>query len=649
MNYAPQIIETIKESAVTHILVVDDAYDAPSLTTEDSGALIELLQAENFRESVSVELLSDKQVEGAIEAISEDELDAADVSDTVKALFTVYVESRSVAVDPGGFFSASKGATLDVLEPLVEMLRKCDDVAVQLLGLEGAIEAYREQHPDLIFMDFFLSPLSRGTGPETKGEKDGDRGRSIDTLKRMLGGHSGEKPAIVLMSSKDIHSRAERYRANLDGQVMGLRFGYFHKQWVTGSGKELKANGDAADVLVDTSGSLAFGRSLESAITDWRDGAFSALERIQKELYEFDLKDFAYLMRFRLYDEEEPFADYLEWFLGESLRSLVDEEVEWDTKHFQDLDNEVLTRTISGAHPFPSDKIARFFHRLRFNPHKTRNRKRFGLGDVFLSPDGKYVRMIVSPDCDLVVRDGKRAAARLLTVGGQVKALKDEGAFAGELVHLKTPKAIKKTPKAIKWLNKDLMTHAAGETDKLDVDGTIFTFLGRLRGLSAQAVQKATLADLSRVGVSVPPTVYVGAKVSCFIKSLDGTQVKRVELNNLPGATVQVFMPRGGKDAKKRILFTQKYTRAVLAHLETCDSDDFHRDHRDCYETVIKHGEELRQAMVSNGLELPGSLEKFGVSSSVGDPIRKPWLQFVCDLNDDSLLNMEAEDLNDPD
>ena len=643
MNYATQIIETIKESAVTHILVVDDAYDAPSLTTENSGALIDILQAKNFRDSVSVKLLSDEQVEGAIQAINEDELDAANVSDTVKALFTVYIKSRSDTVDPGGFFSASKGATLDVLEPLVEMLRKCDDVAVQLLGLEGVNEANRELHHDIIFMDFFLSPPSRVTGTETKGEEKGDRERSISTLKGMLGKHCGGKPSIVLMSSKDIHSRAESFRAKLDGQVMGLRFGYFHKQWITGSGRELKANGDAADVLMDTSGSLAFGRSLESAITDWRDGAIRALKKIQEELYEFDLKDFAYLMRFRLYDEEEPFSDYLEWFLGESLRSLVDEEVEWDTKHFQDLDNEDLTRTISGAHPFPSDKIARFFHRLRFNRHKTRNRKRFGLGDVFLSPDGKYVRMIVSPDCDLVVRDGKRAAVRLLTVGGQVKAFKDEGAFAGELVHLND------ATKAIKWLNKDLMTHAADEFGKLNVDGTTFTFLGRLRGLSAQAVQKATLANLSRVGVSVPPTVYVGAKVSCFIKSLDGTQVKRVELKDLPEATVQVLMPRGGNDAKKRVLFTQKYTRAVLEHLETCDADSFHEDHRDCYEIVIKHGEELRQAMVSKGLELPGSLEKFGVSLSVDKPIKKPWLQFVCDLNDDSILNKEAEGLNDPD
>lgn len=642
MNYVPQIIETIQESVVTRVLVVDDSYDAPLLTTEISGALIDFLQNDNLRKFVSEELLSNEDVGAAIEAISENELDAEDVSNVVATLFTLYLENRSAVVDPGELFSSTKGATLDVLEPLIEMLRKCDNIEVLLVGLEGAVEECRDKNPDLIFMDFFLSPPSRGTSPETRSEEYEDRKQSIVALRQMLKTHSGEKPAIVLMSSKDIHSRAERYRAKLDGQVMGLRFGYFQKQWVSGSGEDLEANGNAADVLVDTSGSLAFGRSLESAIADWRAGATDALEKIQEELLEFDLKDFAYLMRFRLYDEEEPFADYIEWFLGETLRSLVDEEVKWDAKHFQDLDNAKLTRTISGAHPFPSYKIARFFHRLRFNPHKARNRGRFGLGDVFLSPDKKHVRMIVSPDCDLVVRDGKRAATRLLSVGGQVRAIKDDGAFAGELVHLDTPKAIK-------WLNKDLMTHSASKTDQIDVDGKTYTFLGRLRGLSAHAVQNATLADLSRVGVSVPPTVHVGAKITCFIKLLDGTQVKRLEINDLPGATVQVLMPRGGKDSKKRIIFTQKYARALLAQLGTYVIEQIHNDHRDYYAAAIDHGEELRQAMVSNGLELPGTLDKFGVSASVGNPTKKHWLQFVCDLDDDSLLNMEAEGINELD
>lgn len=638
MNYASQIIETIRDSAVTRVLVVDDSYDPPELATENIGALVDLLGAGAFRQLVDEDTLPGEHVEAAIEAIGEGDLDADDVSGVVEALFEAYLTSRDATIDPGGAFAAAKGAALDVLEPLVEMLRRCEGVEVRLTGLEGAIGACRDQGPDLVFMDFFLSPPSRGTGPETKGEEDGDRKRSIATLRQMLAAHTGEKPAIVLMSSKDIQSRAERYRANLEGQVMGLRFGYLHKQWVTGTGDALEASGDAADVLVDTSGSLAFGRTLEAAISDWRDGAARALKQIEEELSEFDLKEFAYLMRFRLYDEAEPFADYLEWFLGETLRALVDEQIAWDSAHFRELDDAELTKTITGAHPFPSDKIARFFHRMRFNAHEARKRVRFGLGDVFLSPDKKDVRMIVSPDCDLVVRDGTCAAARILTVGGQVKGLKDEGAFAGELIHLGAPKGIK-------WRNKDLMSHSLGATDRLDVDGMAYTFLGRLRGLPAQAVQKAALADLSRVGISVPPTVHVGAKVACFIKVLDGNQAKRTEIEGLPGATVQVLMPRGGDDKTKRILFTQKYARALLANLAARDPAQFHDDHKAYFEAALEHSEELRHAMLTDGLSLPGSLEKYGISTSVANASKRPWLQFVCNLNDKDLVNLEAEGL----
>ena len=51
--------------------------------------------------------------------------------------------------------------------------------------------------------------------------------------------------------------------------------------------------------------------------------------------------------------------------------------------------------------------------------------------------------MVISPDCDLVPRGNKMAAARLLTVGGVVKGLEEDGAYAGELVWLDSSKGDK--------------------------------------------------------------------------------------------------------------------------------------------------------------------------------------------------------------
>ena len=91
--------------------------------------------------------------------------------------------------------------------------------------------------------------------------------------------------------------------------------GFLNKKWINGDGNRLTASGQAADVLMDTSRSFEFGRTLESALQRWKAGATAGLEKLYGELSDFDIKDFAYLLRFRLYQEREPFADDLEWFL----------------------------------------------------------------------------------------------------------------------------------------------------------------------------------------------------------------------------------------------------------------------------------------------------------------------------------------------
>ena len=269
--------------------------------------------------------------------------------------------------------------------------------------------------------------------------------------------------------------------------------------------------------------------------------------RVYSELREFDVKDFAYLLRFRLYEEGEPFADYLEWFLGDSLRAIVDDSVDWKTCEFRRLNDRPLTQAIEGAHPFPSPRLAKFFHRLRFNSRESRPRGRFALGDLFVSPNHKSVRMVISPDCDLVPRN--RGATHILTIGGSVRGLHEDHAWAGELI-------FHNNPRAIKWNYKDLMTHEFGECSGLQVNGKSYMFFASMRPMAAQTIQKTVLADLSRVGLAVPPTVDVGAPVKVYLKKNVDNQGKMEELAGLEESRAQVFMPRGGKDLKRRVLFT---------------------------------------------------------------------------------------------
>ena len=603
-----------------------------------SGDLFDILSAEDLRDRVGENLLEERVRETAVTALNDNDLDDAAITDTMAALYAVFLETRADGIDPGAVFADTKGATLDVLDPLIELLRRCgDETTIKRVGTgDAAVAVYRDLKPDIVFMDFYLSPPERTTRGITKEEKDGDRKRSINLLKTMLSSDLDVDPAVVLMSSEDVANRKEAYLGRLDNRVMALRFGYLYKGWVHGAGEALTASGDAADVLIDTSGSFDFGRTLEAALKTWKRGAEEALQQLYRELRDFDVKDFAYLLRFRLYDEGEHFADYLEWFLGESLRAIVDDKVEWTTEDFTRLDDKDLTQEIEGAHPLPSARIAQLFHRMRFNSWQVRQRRRFALGDLFVASNGKRVRMVVSPDCDLVLRNGSPAVDRFLTIGGKIRSLQEDRAFADELI-------FHNTPKAIQWNYKDLMTHELGDIGTLNVDGTDFGFFGSMRPLPAQTIQKIVLADLSRVALDVPPTVDVGAPVKVYLKKNVDNRAQVVELDGFGSTNAQVLMPRGGKDIHKIALFSSKFVRDLLARLEELEEDDLLPDYRQNWRDCISNVPQLRKAMLREGLVLPGE-GIFKLVASVGNPRRKGWLEIVVDVSDDALINLQGTD-----
>ena len=332
-----------------------------------------------------------------------------------------------------------------------------------------------------------MSPADRTAGALTRGEERADRRSSIELLGRILEIDSDVPPAVILMSSKDVKARAPRYRSGLKGKVIALRFGFLKKNWIRRENGELVADGDAADVLMETWGSFEFGRTLETALQQWKSGAKAGLNELYKELRDLDVKDFAYLLRFRLYEEGEPFADYLEWLLGESLRAAVDNEVEWDSEEFDRLNERQLTEAIEGANPSPSSRIASLFHGIRFDARKCRVRRRVGLGDLFVEPDGTSVRLVITPDSDIIEREGTRRAPRLLTVGGTIRRLGDAKAVAGNLF-------FDGIPKSITWNVKDVMSHDFVEDkSKLQVNGTAYSYKATMRPLATQAIKQSAL------------------------------------------------------------------------------------------------------------------------------------------------------------
>ena len=638
MNYATQIIDSFKASIVERILVVDDAYDPPTLSDEYMGGLFEVLERPDLRNYVTEESLGEKDLQSAIEALSKGEYDHEAISDAISSLFDAYLHRRMGKLDPGGAFATLKDSALVALDPLLELLELCvDKLCIRCAGKKAAISVCKELKPDFILMDYFMSPPERTTGASTSEEEMADKGISINLLTNILQVDSEVTPAVILMSSGDVQGNAQQYRGSLEGRVTALRFGFLNKNWIRRTNGCLVAVGDAADVLMETSGSFEFGQTLEAALRQWKSGSEVGLKELYKELGDLDVKDFAYLLRFRLYEEGEPFADYLEWFLGESLRAVVDEKIKWNTMEFSRLNDEDLTDAIEGAHPFPSLRIASLFDRMRFNSRRNRVRRRFGFGDLFVGADDRSVRMVITPDSDIIERDGSRRASRLLTVGGAIRGLGDQKALAGDLI-------FHGAPKAITWDLKDVMTHDFTEDmTKLQVGETAYSYHATMRALAAQAIQKKVLGDLARVGTAVPPTVNICAPVKVYLKKIVDNQPRATELDDLKEAYAQVFMHRGGSDKKTRALFTQRFVRTLVERLEVIDDADLIPRHRGDRNNWIENAASVREAMLRDGIRLPGE----GICktfASIGTPNRNYWLEIVVDVSEEALIQAPGID-----
>ena len=191
---------------------------------------------------------------------------------------------EQTAVDPGGVFAAEKGIALNVLDPLLELpapvvaMKRKSRRSVQV---DAAIGVYRDLKTRSNLHGFLHQPARENHLKTLHRDKSTaiENDRSSFSY-RCCPIDMNTDPAVV----SDIFGGCSRiakraYLGRLDDRVMALRFGYLHKGWDRAcTGRELTASGDAADVLIDTSGGFEFNRTLEAALKTWKMGAEKALQ-----------------------------------------------------------------------------------------------------------------------------------------------------------------------------------------------------------------------------------------------------------------------------------------------------------------------------------------------------------------------------------
>jgi hypothetical protein len=644
MGHEKRISTAFEENGIKRVLVIDDVYDVPPLDGIP-GPLLDFFSDIDGQQACRDAGMADEAIAAATEAVNADDAESEELAAANAALYVKFVETREARFDPGGRFETVKGATLDILEPLVALLHKCgNDISVVRAGLGDGEAQFADFNPQVVFLDYYLSSEGVGEGLTTAVKKKA-RKTSIRLLNRLLASQPEEEPAIVLMSSEQVKERAQRFRQSVErlgNNVLAVRFRFLQKGWVSKDGANLKIDNQAADALLDTSQGYVFGQVLHRALKEWKGGAENALKAVLREIGSLEPKDFAYLFRFRLASEGERMGDYLEWLFGENLRALVAEKVDWGSEAFKKIDDHELSKGIEGAFDGPSMPIAKLFQRVRVDEHEIGHRVRHRLGDMFIKPAEKRVMVVITPDCDLVPRGTGPKVKRVLTMDGELRSFDQDSASADQFIFYKD-KAF-----SLKWNPKALNTFAVSGAGSLSSLRGV-EFLGTLRPLYAQEVQRLALTDLGRIGLAVAPTMGVDAAVTVHLrrKTENGSQYEVLEV---PGAATATVLPERGDLAKgHRVLLRRSYVHTLVDTLRGVDKATLLTDDAKKLEDFLR--EKNEEQLISGFLIKGAATKDKGPLSTTIKIASKPdrdkdaaWMQLTLKLSEEAMEELLSVD-----
>ena len=646
MKHEARIVDAFKSNLITRTLLIDDAYDPPGLNEKIIASLADFLATENGKQACSECDVATDILEAATIAAEVGDGDSSELISAYHAIYAAFVRTGDRKFDPDGQFDTIKGAALSVLRPLYSLLCKCgDNIDVRVAGPEDCTRIHNEFQPQVLFLDYYLDEGVSPTGDVSSRLKTRARKTSIALLRDIVT-RSGDHdiPAIVLMSSRDIND-VENYRHTAgDRRLLSLRFVFLKKETVRQEGESIVIEHVAADTLLDISQGYLFGTFLQQALLEWRKGAESALEHLLTLIGHLQAKDFAYLIRFRLQEEGQPFSEYLEWFLGECAKGFIAEKVAWNHDSFRELSNaEGVGKSIEGAFDGPSINIARLFHHVRVKGRRIDSPEGYQLGDLYVQPKGSGVRAVITPDCDLVVRKGRMKVENVLTMEGHLNTFDKDGSVADDLI-LRNGR-----PYSVQWKPKDLEMFPVSGPEALHKTSK-FQFIGTLRPLYAQQMQRRALTDLSRIGLPVAPAMGIDAAAEVWVRKKNGrSPFVRMEIKLSSIATI--IPSRTGQSERygHRVLLRRRFFNEMIDRLNDLDQDEMHE------------GDVANLRRVLSGDSLKGLYEGFlgvggftagkrrvGMGFILGnEPSTKQdaaWLQIVLRMSTECMHELEAID-----
>jgi hypothetical protein len=559
------VVKAISASGVSKITLIDDAFDPPEVDQDNAGSLLSFLEDPTFA-TIGAELGIAGKLDAAKNAIEASDYGAADLSEVVAKLYDRFVTTVDDKFNPEGIFG-SQLANINYVRPIIALLEKCEPkLDIKRIGSNSDELSQVDKDTHVIFIDFYLD---RRVGKQTGAkEKRTAKNTSLDRIKKLLQSQGDRAASVILMSWQNVEHEAAKFREDIvqdkKSLVFASRFGFLRKTELEMREGVVSLADTAADTLLDIFQSYEFGRATHAALEMWLESAIDAAGDLRREIEHLDLKDFAYLVRFRLAQEGIGLLGYLEWFFGEclldSIGRLVDKRVRKDAKKekiMERLDQHAMQ--IEGAFDGPTEKVAELYHRARIENPRGR-RSEYRLGDLYLCNKGKEVLAVITPDCDLITRsNGKRAAPRILMLSGRVKKFDAPDTSVADFILLG------KKPHNIVWSKAGVESKEFTQWPKPGAQSRKNVYVGTLRPLYAQAMQRSILSELGRVGLLVAPVLGMTARARVFLKKANGAPAEH-KLDSDKAADCYVVPSRGGTD-KSVVLFKRKFVSHLTESL----------------------------------------------------------------------------------
>jgi hypothetical protein len=565
MMHERAITAAIAKSAITRVALLDDAFDPPALPDEGMGPLFEIVQALVAGEIAPSVAVTQEELDACAAALGESEYADPAVQFLVAKLFDAFVRTSDQKFDPGGHFSAAKANNLAYVLPLLTLLRKCNPaLEVMPLGSHASDLDEAAKTAQLIFVDYYLNANLSPDGDPSAQQEAKARESSIARLTELLGDVApADGPSIVLMSSHKVADRLEAFRQLLSaerGEAFASRFAFIEKRHLQVQAGVIDVEAEAFDALLEVVRSHAFGRALHTALSQWKAGAEAAVDAVWKDINALTLKDFSYLVRFRLAQEGMRLSEYVEWFFNECLADSVGQTVDWEAAAFKLIDQpDGPVADIRGAYDGPTKAVANMFDKVRIEKPRPTPRRNHRMGDLYLvsrRDGGREVRALLTPDCDLIRRKSGACKARaLLFVVGTLKAIDAPDASLSDFVMLDG------VAYNVMWHPKDIHTVPISHFPSPAKPPSRFKAIGTLKPLYAYELRARVLDDLSRFGLNVPPAMGSNARVTAIVEG--ETEDFTFELAPEGKAACSLVFSRGQLDETKAVFFESALAKLI--------------------------------------------------------------------------------------